>query len=161
MLPGLDSPPLKKELRDLIRRSGFQEGFQSGTRLTFNQSTAPVGWTKDVTQNDKALRIVSGAVSTGGSVPFSTAFSSRAVAGTIGGTTLTTGQLAAHGHDQRVISSSAAGSSLAAYGGTGLSAPLNTNIAFTGNNETHTHSFSGTAINMAVNYVDVILAQKD
>jgi hypothetical protein len=31
----------------------------------------------------------------------------------------------------------------------------------TGSGQTHTHTFSGTAINLAVKYVDVIIAQKD
>lgn len=39
--------------------------FPAGTIMLFAQASAPVGWTKLTTQNDKALRIVSG--STGGS----------------------------------------------------------------------------------------------
>lgn len=34
--------------------------FSSGTKMVFYQVSAPTGWTKDVTQNDKALRVVSG-----------------------------------------------------------------------------------------------------
>ena len=40
-------------------------GFPSGTVMLFYQAAAPLGWTKQTTQNDKALRVVSG--STGGS----------------------------------------------------------------------------------------------
>jgi hypothetical protein len=43
-----------------------------GTRMTFNQSTAPVGWVKDVDHNDHGMRIVSGTVGTSGSVDYST-----------------------------------------------------------------------------------------
>jgi hypothetical protein len=32
----------------------------SGTKMVFGQATAPTGWTKDTTYNDKMLRIVSG-----------------------------------------------------------------------------------------------------
>lgn len=49
-------------------------GLTSGTRMLFNQSTAPTGWTKDTSAalNDSILRIVTGSVSQGGSQAFST-----------------------------------------------------------------------------------------
>lgn len=48
--------------------------FASGTRTSFNQTAAPIGWTKDTTValNDSILRIVTGAVGSGGSTAFST-----------------------------------------------------------------------------------------
>lgn len=72
-------------------QAGGMDGvpFASGTRLMFQQTAAPTGWTKDVTHNDKAMRVVSGTVGTGGSVAFSTAFASQAVSGSIGSTTAT------------------------------------------------------------------------
>ena len=45
-------------------------GFPSGTKLLFQQNTAPTGWTKSTTHDNKALRIVSGNVTTGGTVAF-------------------------------------------------------------------------------------------
>jgi hypothetical protein len=63
--------------------------FPSGTRLLFQQTAAPTGWTKDTTHNDKALRVVSGTVTTGGTVAFTTAFASQSVTGTIANTTAT------------------------------------------------------------------------
>lgn len=36
------------------------DNFESGTSMLFIQAAAPVGWTKSITHNDKALRIVSG-----------------------------------------------------------------------------------------------------
>jgi hypothetical protein len=92
------------------------DAFPSGTRMLFQQTSAPTGWTKDVSQNDKALRIVSGSVTTGGTTAFSTVFASRTPAGTVGntiatgsigsttatgtvgGTALTVGQLPSHQH---------------------------------------------------------------
>src|SRR5574343_1098734 len=68
--------------------------FPAGTRMLFQQSTAPTGWTKDTTVNDKALRVVSGAVGSGGSVAFSTLFGRTAT----DGTTLTVAQMPGHGH---------------------------------------------------------------
>jgi hypothetical protein len=45
----------------------------AGTVMVFYQASAPVGWTKVVTQNDKALRVVSGSGgSAGGTVALST-----------------------------------------------------------------------------------------
>lgn len=64
--------------------------FPSGTRLVFAQTAAPTGWTKDtVNYNNHALRVVTGAASTGGTVDFTTAFASQAVSGTNASTTAT------------------------------------------------------------------------
>lgn len=46
--------------------------FPSGTKVLFAQTTPPVGWTKDTTHNDKALRVVTGSVGNGGTLAFST-----------------------------------------------------------------------------------------
>lgn len=83
------------------------DAFPVGTKMLFQQSTAPVGWVKDTTHNDKALRVVTGTVSAGGTVGFSSAFVSKAVTGTIanataggtvGGTALSVAQLPSHSH---------------------------------------------------------------
>jgi hypothetical protein len=83
------------------------DAFPAGTKMLFQQSTAPVGWTKDTTHDNKALRVVTGSTSSGGSVNFTTAFASKAVSGTIGnttaggtvgGTSLTAAQLPSHNH---------------------------------------------------------------
>lgn len=73
---------------------GGTGGFESGTRLLFQQTTAPTGWTKDTSHNDKALRIVSGTVGTGGSVAFTSAFASQ----NVGSTALTIAQMPSHNH---------------------------------------------------------------
>ena len=74
------------------------DAFPSGTVMLFAQTAAPTGWTKSTTHNDKALRIVSGSASSGGSVAFTTAFASQAVSGTVGDTTLTSSQIPSHTH---------------------------------------------------------------
>ena len=50
--------------------------FAAGTVMLFYQSTAPTGWTKQTVQNDKVLRVVSGASggAAGGVQAFSTVF---------------------------------------------------------------------------------------
>lgn len=72
--------------------------FPAGTRMIFNQTAAPTGWTKDTTAalNDSALRIVTGAIGSGGSVAFSTAFTSYTPAGTVNSAT-SSGTVAASG----------------------------------------------------------------
>lgn len=49
-------------------------GFAAGTRSPFQQTSAPLGWTKDTSFNDYAPRIVTGSVTSGGTSNFSTVF---------------------------------------------------------------------------------------
>jgi hypothetical protein len=63
--------------------------FPSGTVMMFAQTAAPTGWTKSVAHDNKALRVVSGTASSGGTVAFTTAFASKGVSGTISSTTAT------------------------------------------------------------------------
>jgi len=86
------------------------EPFPSGTSMLFQQTAAPTGWTKQTTHDNKALRIITGTVSSGGSNTFAAAFNtSQSVSGTTGGSavtitgstgshTLTTSEMPAHGH---------------------------------------------------------------
>ena len=144
--------------------------FPSGTVMLFVQSTAPTGWTKSTAHNDKALRIVSGSVSSGGSVAFSSAFASQAVSGSvsIGETTLSTAQLASHSHGINKRGGTGSGSTQGLEdttyrtnfeysGGTAI----NTIAAGSGGSHSHSGSFTGTAINMAVQYVDVIICTRN
>ena len=68
-------------------------GVPSGATMLFYQSSAPTGWTQVTTQNNKALRVVSGSGGgTGGSSAFTSAFSgSRSISvsgsGSASGTT--------------------------------------------------------------------------
>jgi hypothetical protein len=140
--------------------------FPSGTRMIFAQTSAPTGWTKDTVNYDNhALRVVTGAASTGGTVNFTTAFASQAVAGTVGDTALTTAQLPSHTHTvappsggfiTTVGATVAVGSGAAVWG---QQASITSGSAGTG--ATHTHTFTGTAINLAVKYLDVITATKN
>lgn len=132
-------------------------GFTAGTLMLFQQTAAPTGWTKQTTHDNKALRVVSGSAASGGSVAFTTAFASQSVSGTVGSTTLSTTQIPSHTHTFNVYSD--AGGSIV-YHGTGSNAGDVTTSA-TGGGQSHNHSFSGTAINLAVSYVDLIIASKD
>lgn len=176
--------------------------FPSGTAMLFVQTTAPTGWTKSTTHDNKALRVVSGTASSGGSVAFTTAFASQAVSGTVGDTTLTTSQIPSHTHSGTTDSRSLTGTfgfcddnsttmgvrvrtatgvfsgvdftaSYVSSSGVPASQTYQGDVSMdashthtfttggTGGGGSHNHSFSGTAINLAVQYVDVIIATKD
>jgi len=68
--------------------------FPAGTRMSFNQTLAPTGWTKDTTINDSIMRIVSGTVGNGGSTAFSTFNAQTSTAAY----TLTTADIPSHSH---------------------------------------------------------------
>jgi len=150
--------------------------FTSGTRMTFNQTNAPTGWTKDTGTNNAGFRLVSGSVSSGGTVDFTTAFASQtpsgsvsinSISGSAGATTLTTPQIPAHAHPFNNNNNNEPG-------GNGVSAGAEVTGTTTTNNTggggSHDHpfsfssgsaTFSGNAINLAVKYVDLIIAQKN
>jgi hypothetical protein len=134
--------------------------FASGTATVFAQTAAPTGWTKLLTNNDSALRVVTGAASTGGSVAFSTAFASQAVSGTPGGTTLATAQIPSHTHTFPT-GAEWAGNNASYSNAFGRWGGWNPTSSATGGGGSHNHSFTGTAINLAVKYVDVIIATKN
>jgi hypothetical protein len=78
---------------------GFK-AFAPGTRMMFQQTAAPTGWTKDTASNynDAGLSLTTGTVGVGGTVVFSNAFGSSSVTEAH---TLTTAQLAVHAHGGR------------------------------------------------------------
>jgi hypothetical protein len=141
--------------------SAAPSGFPSGTVMLFVQTAAPTGWTKSSAHDNKALRVVTGSVSTGGTVAFTTAFASQAVSGTVGSTTLSTNEIPSHNHTTSVQAISF-GTNPSFPGRGGPQIANNAGLSSsTGGGGSHNHTFSGTAINLAVQYVDVIIATKD
>ena len=153
----------KSQARDNI---GALLAFPAGTKMLFVQTAAPTGWTKDTTHNDKALRVVSGTASSGGSSPFSTVFGKTAT----DAHTLTVSEIPAHshvatdsGHTHTTdafanISVTGPGTTINTTTGTkqtGL-ASANITVQNTGGGGSHTHP-----MDIRVNYVDVIIASKD
>lgn len=65
---------------DVATAQGVLGFFPAGTLMSFFQTSAPTGWTKSTTHNDKVPRIVSGSASSGGSTAFSTIFAARTIA---------------------------------------------------------------------------------
>jgi hypothetical protein len=149
--------------------SAAAAAFDAGTVMLFAQTSAPTGWTKNTTTgNNSALRVVTGAASTGGTVAFTTAFASQtptisitSVSGSAGATTLSTPQIPSHTH----------GGGVATSGVVGLVFPgsnTRTNTDATGGGGSHTHPFSfssgsatSSAIDLAVQYIDIIRASKN
>jgi hypothetical protein len=136
--------------------------FPSGTAMLFIQTAAPTGWTKSTTHDNKALRIVSGTASSGGSVAFTTAFASQAVSGsnssttatnqnttatgtiggsfTVGATTLATSQIPSHTHTAK----SQGGNNASVSGGFGNNISTSSGeTSGAGGGGSHTHSISG------------------
>ena len=147
--------------------------FDSGTVMLFAQTTAPTGWTKNTSTGDNsALRVVTGTASTGGSVAFTTAFASQTPSGSVsintsglsaGATTLNTAQIPSHTH---TIGGGDVPNDCAGNGHRNGSGVI---TGATGGGGSHSHSisgsasgsFTGNAINLAVQYIDVIRATKN
>jgi len=158
--------------------------FPSGTKMLFQQTAAPTGWTKDTTHNDKAIRVVSGTVGSGGTNALSSLDATAvgtvtsSIAGSTASHTLTTAEIPAHTHTGSVnlrANWEAGSSSLSPIGlgnarfDGGASSPTFT-TASTGGGGGHSHgvgtlavtsAFTGTANQLDIAYVDVIIAAKD
>jgi hypothetical protein len=157
-----------------VSASGIQSGvipaspIPVGTVMLFYQSAAPTGWTQVTTQNNKALRVVSGTGGVaGGTTAFSTVFANQtvttSVSGTTGATTLSTSQMPSHTHTIPLYTIG---------GGAGTPAPQADNSTYlqqstdsTGGDGSHNHSFSGSgtssAVTLNVQYIDIIICSKN
>ena len=140
--------------------------FPTGTAMLFQQTAAPTGWTKSTSYNDYAIRIVNGTASTGGSTAFSTVFTNQTpsinVSGlSAGATTLSTAQMPSHTHSNGAVGNPGA----AAGACPSYAIPAIGNTGSQGGGGSHTHSISGSAsssaVTLAVQYVDHIIATKN
>ncbi len=126
--------------------------FPATTIMLFQQTSAPTGWTKLTTHDDKALRVVSGTPSSGGATAFGTVFGSGKATSSH---TLSTSEIPAHTHDyNKVVTNITTG----AIGDAGFGAdqPITAASSSTGGGSGHVHNLS-----LDLQYVDIILAQKD
>jgi hypothetical protein len=132
---------------------------QSSVTL-FYQATAPTGFTQVTTQNNKALRVVSGTGGgTGGSVAFTTAFAASLSSGA---TTLSTSQIPSHQHNTTNSGNQwSTRSSYPVASGIVNNDPLGsgggTLTGSAGGGGSHTHTIPS----LAVQYIDIIIASKD
>ena len=133
----------------------------SGTVMLFQQTAAPTGFTKLTTHNDKALRVVSGTVSSGGTNPFTTAFGTPSVTGSvsisgnpavgnlavsisgnIGNTTLSVNTIPSHSHNVTFYNPASNFGTTFPVGNNAQSGSANISSGNTGNNGAHNHSQS-------------------
>lgn len=160
-----------------VSAAGIQSGaipasFPAGTLMLFQQTSAPTGWTKQTTHDNKVLRVVSGTAGSGGTTAFTTVFANQtvttsvSVSGTTGATTLSTAQMPSHNHTIPRVSDFCGGNNGFQYRGEGYNYD-NFPTSSAGSNGSHTHSFSGSgsgtssAVTLNVQYVDLIIASKN
>lgn len=153
---------------DLSGESGVLTA-PSGTEIFLVQTAAPTGWTKGTTHDNKALRLVSGTVSTGGSTSFTSVLGSRTIA---------TANLPSHTHTIAESLGEAIAFTRSSWttarnrntssmtsGGNSRYKDINNSTAATSGTITHSgtsgSSGSGSAMDFAVQYVDIILVVKD
>lgn len=139
----------------------------------FYQASAPTGWTKSTTNNDKALRVVSGATggTAGGTTAFSTIFptsttpitvSNIPLTGSTGSTTLTEAMLPSHTHPNGGFTGLAPGGGDVSGGaGWTRSSPITGPGPALGGGS-HSHPWSGTGnfsstFDLRLQYIDVIV----
>jgi hypothetical protein len=128
----------------------------SGTAMMFVQTSAPTGWTKSTTHDNKALRVVSGTAGSGGTTAFTSVFTSRTIS--LANMPSHTHTLTDPGHNHTYLANaSTPGPGAVASGGGGSTNTTSTSTT----GITIANAGSGTAMDFAVQYVDVIIATKD
>lgn len=126
----------------------------TGTKMSFFQASVPTGWTQDVTQNDKVLRVVS---STGGGTGGSWTISGISV----NSHSLTVAQMPSHQHN---LSGYPVGT-LSAQSGSGLTLwnPAGASTVSTsgaGSTQGHSHNLT-IGSSWRPSYIDVVIGTKD
>lgn len=175
---GITYSSIKTELTTDFRADGRM--FPVGTRMPFQQTTPPTGWTKETgaAYNDAGLRFTTGTVATGGTASFNTTFASRTPTGSTGNDTPSISKTASHEHFV-VRSGNSGGSAISssntlgerwpsspdeeAYGLKSIAAAGDANIGVsstTGSSTAHSHSFTGNAMDFAVKYVEMCIGVK-
>ena len=128
------------------------QAFPSGTKMSFYQTAAPTGWTKDTTAalNDAILRIVTGdAGVTGGS----TAFSTWAAVTSTSSYTLATADIPSHSHNVNTfLNTSGGANTVSVYNQQTNAVSLTTSS--TGGGGGHSHGVSS----QNLKYADFIVA---
>ncbi len=166
-----------------VQTATFQASIPTGSRMLFQQTAAPTGWTKDTSRNNRALRLVSGSVGDGGGNSFTGVFNGNITtnSGSVHSHTLTTAQIPSHFH-YAFRSGNAGqlrnGSNMSSnnYPGSGTGAGnLYESYNITARNEVpnvgrtqsigssqgHSHGFTNPQFNLNVLYTDVIICTKN
>jgi hypothetical protein len=160
----------------------LSSGFETGVKAAFYMSSAPIGWTRDATAalNNAAIRLVTtGGGDTGGTVDFTTAFSSTRITiaqANLPNINLTADSNGNHTHFNVVPGS--ASNALTASNSILETGNLGSNFSYgmqgqsgtptlglTSSNGVHAHNVplggSGTPISLDVKYANFLVATKD
>lgn len=147
----------------------------SGSITLMKMNTPPPGWTKTNTNNLNALRVVTGSASSGGSVSYTSVFTtfSASVTGSsfnLNGTSTSLTQLPTHTHEYLTATTTAVMSTVGPSFATALIPPQAPGTAPSSptSSGTDAHGHPGTAtissisgsLDMRVKYVDSILVQR-
>lgn len=137
--------------------------FPAGTRLLFQQTTPPTGWTKETNANynNASLRMTTGTVSFSAGTAFTTVFAARTFTGTVGSDTPSTAKTAVHTHASDEPGPDSVGGHPT---GTGRNDPIArvAGVATTsaGSGTAHNHALTMNSADFDVAYVDACIGQK-
>jgi hypothetical protein len=153
--------------------------FARGTKMVFNQTASPTGWTKVTgSGDDHALRLTTGTVGTGGDVNFETAFADKTFTPTISQPTASLGAVTSHSLTYaqlpNVVGKTQSGQYRVSAGSYQSGADQNIGTGdntVAGTASAHPHGFTqptisiptsnAVPIDINVKFVDVIIATKD
>lgn len=157
---GVTYSSLKTELTTDFQADGRM--FPVGTRMVFQQTTPPTGWTKETgaAYDDAALRFETGTIGTGGSQSFNTTFASRTFTGTVGNDTPSVAKTASHPHGGVPNAAATGSGNFSGGGGAPYIGSPTVNTDSAGSSSAHDHALTMNAASFAVKYVEMCVAQK-
>jgi hypothetical protein len=135
--------------------------FAANDEIVWRGASVPAGWT-NVSVNNSAIRIMTTPGADAGTVDFSTAFASQAVAGTNSNESGHTHSVTAAGTNSTEPAgpTAAAGGAAFTVSSSGHTHTFTGSAVTSGAGSSHTHTFSGTAINLAVRRHDMNVIRK-
>lgn len=137
--------------------------FPAGTRLLFQQTTPPTGWTKETSSNynNATIRNTTGAASFYSGTGFTSVFGSKTFTGLVGADTPSAPKTAAHTHTSDEPGPDTVGQHPT---GTGRNDPIarvaGVSTSSAGGNVAHNHSLTMNAADFDVSYIDTCIGQK-
>ena len=142
------------------------QAIPASTQMLFYESSAPTGWTKLTSHNNKALRVVSGTGGgSGGNKTFTSAFANKSISNR----SLSTSQIPAHSHtynnyyfaenngNSGLPNNNAGSRKGNDWDNNPFSLGQSTNNQSGTTGQTHNHD----SIDLRVQYIDVIICSKD
>ena len=154
---GMTGAAFRTDLLTRWRTAGYV--FDVGVRMPFQQTTPPVGWTKETAAayNDAVTKFTTGTVATGGTQGFATVFASQTFTGTVGSDTPSIAKTASHDHTYtfKSVTGGASGG-----GDPNSLTNVSQNTGLTGGGTAHSHTLTMNAFNMAVKFAELSIGVK-